>query len=307
MGIRLSVAGRNRRLGYMFIRHGAHWGAVCMLLLACLHPSLAEVNAATIPTLAEVGMIDAVRRSTHESRHQAAADAAEAYLQAFPQGKYSGEAILALAEALEAIGQSDAALVAYDRLAESPGESPFREYALAGSIRLLRKKGSVDKAQQRLNELLDAYPRSLTRPKAQLWQGELSAEAGDPQGVINSLAGLPRGELKTGGDQATYDRIMAMAHVEIGRRQEAQPFLARYLAADDSPQHKAPVLMFLAAEARQGKQWAAARDYYSEVTDRYPYPPELGGRSRMPRVAPATQRESGDRSQCPPIAREQGQ
>ena len=276
MGIRLSVAGRNRRLGSRLVRHCPRWAAVCMLLLACLHPSLAEVNAATIPTLAEVGMIDAVRRSTHESRHQAAADAAEAYLQAFPQGKYSGEAILALAEALEAIGHSDAALVAYDRLAESPGESPFREYALAGSIRLLRKKGSVDKAQQRLNELLDAYPRSLTRPKAQLWQGELSAEAGDPQGVINSLAGLPRGELKTGGDQATYDRIMAMAHVEIGRRQEAQPFLARYLAADDSPQHKAPVLMFLAAEARQGKQWAAARDYYSEVTDRYPYPPELG-------------------------------
>ncbi len=246
------------------------------MLLASFRPALAEEGAAATRTLAEVGMIDAVRRSTHEARHRAAAEAAEAYLQAFPRGHYSDEATLALAEALEAIGQTEGALVAYDRLADSPGDSPFREYALAGSIPLLRMTGSKDKARQRLNELLDSYPRSLTRPRARLWQGELSAEAGDIPGVIKSLSGLARGELRSDGDQVTYDRIMAMAHVEMGRRQEAQPFLVRYLAAHDSPQNKAPVLMFMAAEARQGKQWAAARDYYGEVVDRYPHPPVLG-------------------------------
>ena len=237
-------------------------------------PALAAERPQISQTLAEVEHIAALREHVQDQDHGAAAALAESYLEGYPEGSYRDEALLALGRALAAQGEHESAEGAYGRLIGEHEGSPFREYALAGSYLTLRESSGED-AAERLEALLEEYPRGLLHNRATFWKGRELDEAGELEGAVAHLSRVDRSGLRDEGERADYDRLLGMAYVAQGRRAEAEPLLQSYLTQPDAAAQRAPVLMFLADEALQARRWKAAREYYEELVEVSPHPPLL--------------------------------
>jgi tetratricopeptide (TPR) repeat protein len=253
--------------------------ALALALLATLPAGAQEAAHEPTPrialSLAEVGLIAALREQARGSDSAATVAASEAYLEAYPEGAYRDEALLALGDALAAWGQSDLALDAYRRLIDGFPDSPFREYALARSYAALHERGRNAEARSRLDTLLQRYPSGLTRTQVEFWWARERADGLDPASLIAALDGVEREQLGSPQDKIDYDRLLGTALARAGQRGRAEPYLARYLEAEDSAEHKAPVLMMLADEARLARRFDQALRFYEQIPARYPHPPHL--------------------------------
>jgi tetratricopeptide (TPR) repeat protein len=244
------------------------------LLLAGLGtaPGLAQQGP---PSLAEVRQISAVRESRSSQDAGQQVQAAQAYLGLFPAGRYSDEALLALAEGLAAQHKGAQALEAYERLITQYPASPLRDQALVQSLPLLNAAGKQKEALARLEHLARESPVSLHRSQALLWRAETLYADGKPEEALAVLRSFQPGEELSPTQQTAYLRLQALATWHAGRHGEARPLLERYLAREDTPENTAEALMLAAAAAVEAQHYAQAVAAYGQVIERYPFPAYL--------------------------------
>ncbi|MBI4082438.1 MAG: tetratricopeptide repeat protein, partial [Candidatus Lambdaproteobacteria bacterium] len=226
------------------------------------------------PSVAEIRQAQAVRAQGQGGKPLELVQAAQAYLKAFPAGKYTDEILLALAGGLAATGDPAGALAAYDRLIEGFAESPFREEALVRSLPLLQQ-GQPQQADARLEQLVTGYPRSIHKAAALLWQAQLRLAAEDAAGTLHALNRIDPGMTLAAGERTTYLRLAGWAHLKQGQRDKALSFFQGYIGREDTAENRTPVLMTLGRLAREQERWEEALGYYEQAVERGPLPAYL--------------------------------
>jgi hypothetical protein len=226
------------------------------------------------PDIAELRKAIAVRDAQGAGRPEQTVAAAQAYLADYAAGRYADEVLLALAQGHAQLGHPELALQAYNRIVENHPDSPFREQALAESLPLLREQGDPAGAFARVDALVQAYPHSLERSKALLWKAGAQYEQGDTAATLATLKRIDPAEDLAGAQEADYYRLQTLALVKSG--ESAWTPLQRYLKRDDTPEHKAEVLMVVGEVARKAERPDEALRFYGQVVEDYPVPAHLG-------------------------------
>ncbi|HKI97986.1 MAG TPA: tetratricopeptide repeat protein [bacterium] len=242
-------------------------------LLGLLLPHTLAAQSPT-PNIAELRKVIAVRDAERAQKPEQVVAAAHAYLVDFPDGQYADEVLLALAQGYVQEQHPELALQAYNRLIKDFKDSPFREQALGESVPLLAAQGDQKAAFERVDALLGAYPNSLQRSRVLLWKADAQTQAGDSEGALATLKRIdPQQDLEQ-SQEADYYRLQTMALVRTG--QSAWAPLQRYLQRDDTPDHKAEVLMLVGEVARKADRPDEALRFYRQVVEDYPVPAHLG-------------------------------
>ena len=223
---------------------------------------------ATLFSLAEARLIDAVRTSRAAGQSVALIAAAQSYLSAYPQGRFADEALLALGDGLAAGRNTAEAIAAYRQLDQSFPGSALREESQVALLPLLQSSGQTEEARA-VAERIGNSP-SVQRNQARLWQAR---EQFGQQRFAQSAAlleSIQPGDDLTPAQQAESVRLLGLALWQDNRRETGRRWLSQYLALPDAPEAKADVLMLLAKDAENGGRSNEAIDDYQQVIDRYP-------------------------------------
>ena len=244
------------------------------LLLAPAGPRVAPAQAQGTPNVAELRRVIAVRDAQGAGKPDALVATAQAYLAEFGDGRYSDEVLLALARGYAAQERPELALQTYNRLIETRTDSPFREQAMAESVPLLQAQGDQSAAFARVDALVEGYPNSLRRSQVLLWKAETQQQQGEIPAALATLERIDPQEDLAGAEEADYYRLQTLALVNSG--QSAWAPLQRYLKRDDTPEHKAEVLMLVGDVARKADRPDEALRFYSQVVEDYPVKGQVG-------------------------------
>jgi tetratricopeptide (TPR) repeat protein len=243
-----------------------------LALLLAVHPASLPAQPRLPLSLAEVREIQTIRELRQAGDAEALVQAADSYLEKFPNGRYRDETLMALAEGHTRRDAPREALAAYGRVIEELADSPFREEAMVASVPLLQEVGEAERAQALSAEVLAQFPRSLFRGRTLLWQAGQAYRRKAFQEALALLAKVDPEEGLRGADKTEYFRLAGWVRHEAGEPGKALPFFARYLEFDDSAERKAPVLMAMAKAYADSGEHGKALAAYDQVAERHPDP-----------------------------------
>ncbi len=169
------------------VRPGDEWGARGLLLLADLLVRGGEPDGAAAalqpmagwplpPPLAWqqrfiLARLDFARQRFAEALAGATNLVADATLELTTEMK--AEAVLLQGDALERLGQADAAIRTYENNLAPAVPAPLRRLSLQRAVALGERQGDLAGAVQRLDAFATQYPRDETLDAIRLWAGEL--------------------------------------------------------------------------------------------------------------------------------------